>query len=84
VFDELMRPDHLFVLPEREQSKGTCAGHAPSDLHLPPDGYGDSIEHERPELSVSGDPPYLDQSVRGSTGRTSGVTMRARGEADER
>ena len=84
VSDEVMRPDHLFVLPEREQSQRTCAGRAPSDLHLSPGGDRDSIEHERPELSVLGDPPYLDQSVRGSTGRTSRVTMRARGEADER
>ena len=84
MFGEIMRPDHLSVIPEREQSQRTRACHAPRDLHLPPDGDGDSIEHERPELSVVGDPPYLDQSVRGSTRRTSGVTTRAGGEADDR
>src|SRR5207253_7869388 len=84
VFAEIMRPDHVFVLTEREQSQGTRARHAPSDLHLAPDGHGDPIEHERPELSIVGDPPYLDQFVRGRTRRTGRVTMRARGEADGR
>src|SRR2546426_1800166 len=51
VSDEVMRPDHLLVLPERERSQGTRAGHAPGDLHLPSEGYWDSIEHERPELA---------------------------------
>jgi hypothetical protein len=64
VSDEIMRADHLFVIPEREQPQGTCAGHAPSDLHPPPGWDRDSIEDERPELSALGDPTHLDQYVR--------------------
>jgi len=64
MFGEIMRPDHLFVIPEREQSQKTRASHAPSDLHLPPDRYGDSIEHERPELAGRRDPSDLYQPIR--------------------